>query len=131
MGVNYLLLHEKKKEGYAQPSPTLTHKVNMKKYSNTDLTQNINYIQEKLDSDLKDDLTTVLESYMNEISMYDLFYKSIKFLTTTLYQFSESHKDALGILKSAIDDGIQTYVDNKKTEEDCDHILEKLKNKEN
>lgn len=63
--------------------------------------------------ELRDDLTTVLESYMDEIGTEELFYSSIKFLTLALYDCTQNHKEALKVLRSAVDDGIKIYMDNK------------------
>ena len=55
---------------------------------------------------IQDDLLTVLESYMDEMDTDAIFYQSLKFMIVSLYEFTENHKEALKLLKLAMDDGI-------------------------
>ena len=63
---------------------------------------------------INDDLLTVLESYMDEIEPNEIFYHALKFMTVALYEWSDSHKEALKILRLAIDQGIEAAVKHKK-----------------
>jgi hypothetical protein len=64
-------------------------------------------------ADLTDDLMTVLEGHMDELDTEELFFHSLRFMTLTLYETMDNHKEALKVLRAAMDDGIKTYIDNK------------------
>lgn len=61
-------------------------------------------------SSLKDDLITVLESYMEELGVEETFYTALRFMTVALYETTDSHKAALSVLKMAMDHGIHAVL---------------------
>lgn len=65
-------------------------------------------IQEKI-IDLKNDLVILLERFMNQIDIVELFYNAIKFTTIALYESARHHQDAFKILHMAIDHAILEY----------------------
>lgn len=64
-------------------------------------------------NELRNDLTMVLESFTDEMETDELFYNSIKFMTAIFYKCAGNHKHALKVLKLAVDDGFQIYIDNQ------------------
>lgn len=64
-------------------------------------------------ADLTDDLITVLDGHMDELDMEEVFYYSLRFMTVTMCECLENHHRSLKILRSAMDDGILTYMQNK------------------
>lgn len=60
--------------------------------------------------ELNDDLLTVLEGHMDEMSNDVLFYSCIKFMTTALCDCLESQDQAVKILKMATEDGMRVAI---------------------
>lgn len=81
----------------------------MKKLDKHTITNDQRDKQEKI-SDLCDDLLTALEGHMDEMSVDEVFYNSIVFMIKALYECTETHKEALKILRMACDDAIRTHI---------------------
>lgn len=64
------------------------------------------------ESDLHEDLLTIIEAHSEDISVEILLYRIIKYMTTALYECT-SHKEALIILRLAMDDAIREHVKKK------------------
>lgn len=62
---------------------------------------------------IEEDLLTVLESYMNEIEPNEVFYHCIRFMTSTLYAFNDNHREALKVLRMAMDQGIHAAMEER------------------
>lgn len=65
----------------------------------------INY--QEIVNDMKDDLLTVLESYMDVMEPNEVFYHSIEYMTYALCEFNESDKEVLKVLKMAMESGMK------------------------
>ena len=63
---------------------------------------------------IKDDVITILESYMEELGVEETFYTAIKFMIIALYECTPSHKEALKVMKMAMDHGIQAAMKDRK-----------------
>lgn len=93
--------------------PTLSHpRSTMKKSLNAKNTPNEDSVQEKI-IEFTDDLTMALDSYINDLTTEQLFSTALKYLTFTLYECTQNHKKAYGLLTEAIDEGIQMYMDKR------------------
>lgn len=84
----------------------------MKKRSKSDSSETPITVQEMI-TNMNDDLLTVLDSYMDEMDMQDVFYYALKFMTFTMYECLEDHKLSLKTLRHAMDQGIQLHMQTK------------------
>lgn len=70
---------------------------------------------------MQDDLMTVLESYMDELEMQDVFFYSLAFMTFTAYECLEDHKLSLKIVQGAVENGISQHIALKDEDPDAHH----------
>ena len=80
----------------------------MKKLDNLDHAHDKDYIQGII-SELEGDLLTVLEAYAEDMDTSELFYHMISYLTTALYECSNTDEEALKVLRLGMDNGIHKH----------------------
>lgn len=68
---------------------------------------------QEIQQQIEEDLITVLESYMNEMEPNEVFYHAFKFMTSTLYAFNDNHREALKVLRMAMDHGIHAAMEER------------------